>query len=298
MITVDCPEAGKTRRHLDPNGDGQVHGSIAAGVISMADMTPCGDEGISGDEQHSVDHLVVYDGRFWRILAEYPLPGTNLRICKRWNRISITIRTDEIDIRLISKYNAANDDCEGTLDQTVTLGRAYPGPFAAVVMGGIVDDEFGGCIEQGSFGTNIPDNQYVNWIDNIYVHGGEADVYAEPCPDIATFGACCEQADWGTGTCAISTEGECAGTWLGTGIACGECDYCPDPFADTDRDGDVDVKDFGRFQNCITGLGGAVSAECECFDRDGNPGIGEDDFALFAQCAGGPSIPADPTCDD
>jgi len=79
---------------------------------------------------------------------------------------------------------------------------------------------------------------------------------------------------------------------------------CGDPFADADKDGDVDQTDFAIAQACYTGSGGDVSDECRCFDRKDSPGslpdgdVDNTDMAAFEACASGPGIPADPTCDD
>lgn len=340
MTWTTCPENGKTRRYLDPNGDGQVHGSIAVGVVAMTDTTPCGTLG-QGDEKHEVDHLVVYDGRYWRILEDYPTDGDSLPLCNRWNRIYVDIRTSEIDIRIVSRYNTATGNCDADpkLDKTVTIPREYLGPFTAIVMGGVVDEQSigqcvssvcdgganhggacttdtdcppaTGCIEEGSPGTDVQHNHYRDWLDNVTVQGGAADVYADPCPDIQVFGACCVRTGWGWGTCSITTQDDCennlGGTYLGNGTGCGtnneNCDFCPDPFADTDRDLDVDQQDFGVFQACVTGQGATtLDPNCECLDRDndgaGDGDVDQDDWGTFEACASGPDVPADPTCGD
>jgi len=66
---------------------------------------------------------------------------------------------------------------------------------------------------------------------------------------------------------------------------------CPAPFADADGDGDVDQVDFGEYQACFTGQGGANSTyECRCFDRDNDGDIDIVDFAKFQKCATGPAV--------
>lgn len=76
------------------------------------------------------------------------------------------------------------------------------------------------------------------------------------------------------------------------------CLDCPDPFADLDSDGDVDTVDFARWQRCVTAGGGAVASGCECLDRDGNHVIDVNDLDAFVFCSSGPSIAAQPSCDD
>jgi hypothetical protein len=78
---------------------------------------------------------------------------------------------------------------------------------------------------------------------------------------------------------------------------------CGLPFADDDRDGDVDQDDYGRFQACHTGQGPVtLDPGCACFDRDsdgaGDGDVDQDDWGAFEACASGPDVPVDPTCDD
>ena len=120
-------------------------------------------------------------------------------------------------------------------------------------------------------------------------------VTIEPAPPT---GACCVQTGWGSGTCSQITEAECTGgTWLGAHVICDSCDFCPDPFADTDDDGDVDQDDFSLFQACFTGTAGSATIECECFDTDNDGNVDEDDWGVFEDCASGPDVPADVLCD-
>lgn len=82
-----------------------------------------------------------------------------------------------------------------------------------------------------------------------------------------------------------------------------ETPICPDPFADSDGDGDVDQADFARVQLCITEPGECLPAGCECFDRPesgsaaGDGDIDADDVDAFEKCASGPGIAADVACD-
>jgi len=71
-------------------------------------------------------------------------------------------------------------------------------------------------------------------------------------------------------------------------------DTCPIPFADADRDGDVDQMDFGLFQACFTGESSAMppGQGCSCFDRGGIAGsVDQSDFDEFVNCFSGPAIP-------
>lgn len=75
---------------------------------------------------------------------------------------------------------------------------------------------------------------------------------------------------------------------------------CHTPFADADRDHDVDQDDFGIWQQCFTGNRGTPQYpetiySCHCFDRDTVPdGVDFDDLVEFENCRTGPGVPFDP----
>jgi probable HAF family extracellular repeat protein len=66
--------------------------------------------------------------------------------------------------------------------------------------------------------------------------------------------------------------------------------------ADLDDDGDVDIDDFGIFQNC--GSGPTVPATVECapadFDDDGD--VDQSDFGYYQKCCSGPDLPVIESC--
>ena len=65
--------------------------------------------------------------------------------------------------------------------------------------------------------------------------------------------------------------------------------------ADFDRDGDVDVQDFGVFQSCFNGPSHPVAPGiCDRADLDGDADADVSDFAVFQACFNGPSRP--PAC--
>lgn len=75
---------------------------------------------------------------------------------------------------------------------------------------------------------------------------------------------------------------------------------CNDPFADADDDGDVDMDDFARFQNCYTGDVATVDqGECQCFDHNGDTHVNETDFNAFSACGdtSRAGVAADVMCD-
>ncbi len=93
-----------------------------------------------------------------------------------------------------------------------------------------------------------------------------------------------------------------------------ECDDCPDtivgagvdqhgcpPFipGDSDRDGDVDQKDFGHFQSCLSGAGVSQDkSACQDARLDDDPDVDERDLDIFVGCLSGPGVPANGACAD
>lgn len=102
---------------------------------------------------------------------------------------------------------------------------------------------------------------------------------------------------WGDNT---SGNGPSHGKWAMVQFEFGsQASACSDPFADIDRDGDVDLVDFGQWQLCYTGGPATVPQECTCLDVAEPVGaIDGADFDLFAKCWSGPSMPANKSCDD
>lgn len=67
--------------------------------------------------------------------------------------------------------------------------------------------------------------------------------------------------------------------------------------ADFDEDGDVDQKDFGHFQSCLSGSSlSQDDPECQNTKFDGDSDVDENDFALFRQCISGAGVSVDPDC--
>lgn len=74
-------------------------------------------------------------------------------------------------------------------------------------------------------------------------------------------------------------------------------------FHDSDKDGDVDISDFGRFQQCLTVPGGELRTGCGRFDLAapgfpyGDQDVDATDLAAFLNCLSGAGVaPADPAC--
>ncbi len=66
---------------------------------------------------------------------------------------------------------------------------------------------------------------------------------------------------------------------------------------DFDNDGDVDMKDFGLLQSCLSGQGVALSgAGCSVARLDQDGDLDQDDVGYFQQCLTGPNVLGTPTC--
>jgi len=76
-----------------------------------------------------------------------------------------------------------------------------------------------------------------------------------------------------------------------------EVNPCPIPFADADRDNDVDEADFAQFQTCFSGAIEVTTSVCKCFDATGlTPGVSDkrvdaSDYTYFLNCWTGPAVP-------
>lgn len=69
------------------------------------------------------------------------------------------------------------------------------------------------------------------------------------------------------------------------------------PVPDFDRDLDVDLEDFGRFQSCLTGPGVNQSDEaCDWARIDEDDDVDADDYMLFRDCMTGANIAYTPGC--
>lgn len=74
-------------------------------------------------------------------------------------------------------------------------------------------------------------------------------------------------------------------------------EFSPTVAADLNRDGDVDLEDFGRLQMCFTGPTYPITnADCLIADLDGDSDVDRDDFSLFQPCLSGTNVPVDLQC--
>ena len=91
---------------------------------------------------------------------------------------------------------------------------------------------------------------------------------------------------------------ECPGTIPGIAV---DASGCPlnGVAADFDRDGDVDLADFGHLQDCLSGLYvPQTRPECQNAKLAGHNYVDQTDLTLFLRCLTGPEIPADPNCEN
>ncbi|MBI4578900.1 MAG: hypothetical protein HY718_04305, partial [Planctomycetes bacterium] len=286
MLIADC--TGKIRPHLNLEGDGQPHRSIAIGQIAWADTDPC-DPPTSQVPQNF--RLTVYDGLRWKILQS----PVDMHTCGAYNFVTATVKTATIDLELKSFYNGSTctGDAGGNrITYTTSIAREYTGPFTAVKIGGIPRDPADGT---GCWGQdNAPVNAYPTQgtdIDDVLLQGGEAYDIPAPCDET---GACCLPDRV---TCQQVPASVCAGiegaTFKGTATICGvgpgKC--CADVPFDADFDGDVDMADFAKLQRCLTIGGGTVADECKCIDFDDSGAIDATEVEKFALCASGEGIP-------
>ena len=307
--------------------DGEYHNSIAIGIFAVIDEEVCGGDGES--IKPLTYHLALYDGDRWIELEANvlgignPSGPAGMLTGGHLNYITMTIKSSTIELELQSKNEQSVPPYTGTYISTATAPRMYTGRFSAMHVGNGAclpskDDEYvdnialtGGVLE-----PPIPTGACClvdSCVEDTTLAGCESRLGGayEDGLDCATAncpmppGACCVNEPTAEGDfCEDGISQDTCENTLG-GIFNGNystCDHpyitcCPDPFADSDGDGDVDQDDFATLQACISGVGG-VAAGCECFNHDGDSDVDQDDWEAFEECASGPDVPADETCDD
>jgi len=317
MACAQDSECEGTRFPVLNRTDNDVHASFAVGLMSIYDTNPCdSDQGYFPSEWR----LVVFDGKTWQSfkapLFDIPLTSPadlmDLYPLYGWNRIDFAIGSDYIEVRLTnvqsealhsgvgacifhtckggSKHGSRCDtdaDClpagESMIPNPYLVARVprqYPGPFNRYALGpaagrDVTDPQSPGpeeCMPALSSSDIIS--------DEIILYDG---VFASP------NGACCV-----AGICSEIRESECLGLdgeFHGIGTPCSGTECCPFPFADADRDGDVDHRDFAAFQRCLSGTTGIAPPACRCFNRDGDSDVDGNDLVDFIECATGPGVP-------
>lgn len=300
--TVDCAGLLRPKVQVD---DGLDHNSIAIGVFAATDLDPCSDEG-----RPLTYRMSVYNGGRWYELKPGIFGGVNgLYIRQGVNKVTMAIKTATIDL-MVENTNAG-----APFVGTVTVPRVYTGQFAAMhigngacmpsikadyfddvaVTGGVLGDPIptgACCLPEGGCAEAQTAAGCANRLKGMYAGDGN-DCAVAQCSDTPA-GACC-LAD---ASCQQINVDECAalqGYFNGAFTSCGTVQCCPIPFADADKDTDVDMLDFAQLQKCVS-LGGVapVPAECACFNRDGDADVDANDIERFIACATGPNIAFDP----
>jgi hypothetical protein len=127
-------------------------------------------------------------------------------------------------------------------------------------------------------------------IDYMIIYDGEL-VYVN-----TATGACCTS----DGVCRLTQESTCrtlGGSFAGVNVPCEAAPRCcPTLYGDTDKDLDVDMADFAKFQRCLTTGGDSIVAGCECLDLNEDGHIDGDDQLHFVDCATGGGLAGNPDC--
>jgi hypothetical protein len=274
-----------------PPLDDTVHASFAFGLMAIMDSNPCN---VETGRRPTAYRAAVFDGVTWTHLkapAFDILPNNDfndLKTSNNYNHFYYFIGDDAIEIRLKNQLSTAAFGAGNIPNEyfVARVPRQYTGPFNKISMGPGLGSDITDpqnplpetCMEGDWVNNNMQIEEVVVW-DGITV---------------GVDGACCLT----NGTCIQTDATDCTnqgGEYNGDFTDCGEVTCCGVPTADQDHDGDVDQKDFAKFQLCLTGA--AVTPECECFDRF--PGgtadgiINEDDFSEFLSCTTGPDIDMD-----
>lgn len=154
------------------------------------------------------------------------------------------------------------------------------------VTGGTADASVGACCSSADGSCTVMTEAACAESNGAYAGGGSS------CATVSCIGACCRGPN-----CQETTPQHCDGNFQGPGTTCAsaQCPCTADGFlwADSDADGDVDMSDYGRFQECFTGGAPSIPAGCRCFDHVPGDGINDSDFTAFKACADGPNMPYD-----
>ena len=270
-----------------------VHASIAVGLMALLDVQPCD---VENGRRPTNYHLSVFDGLTWRDLRSNHFPG---------NGGDFGVGTDGeawayVEIKTGSFSVTWDSTAAGIpAHSEATITRQYTGPFNKIASGPGPGCELSSstytCVSgydcwKYCSGSDLNANESVkkpNWCwRNTY---WDSPVLYDGVLVLQGIGACCEE----DGTCTPDIPASnCLGygqRWH-IGTTCDDAHCCPYPFADADKDRDVDQMDFGAFQLCYTGSPGGVPAGCECFNRDADSNIDADDFTEFNKCWTGPNV--------
>lgn len=260
-----------------------VHASIAVGMMALMDPEPCD---VENGRRPTNYHLSVFDGVKWTDLRSNFYPGTGDFGVGLGGEATLYM-----EVRATHFYVVWDVTLNGVPEHSEALiPRQYLGPFDRVGSGpgeGCSLNSQGDCISPpGCFDYCAGPDKKSKWcwkntfVDTMVLYDGVLVKHA---------GACCEP----NGNCSETDEAECqtlGGTFHGLGSTCEETVCCPYPFADADRDGDVDQADFAELQRCIGDTTTPAEPGCVCFNRDGDDDVDATDLLKFMDCATGPGI--------
>jgi hypothetical protein len=138
------------------------------------------------------------------------------------------------------------------------------------------------------------------WWNGVKVYDQVATPFSSGGEDPVDFGVTSSTASWGCDTTvqplpAQGGSGSENRIWWHEIRIQGES-QCGTPSPDADRDTDVDMNDFGVFQQCFAGTGQpfpstAGGYPCTCFDRNQDQSIDQADFVEFQNCATRDKLP-------
>lgn len=295
---------------------GKTWRSIAFGFLAILDGDPCE---LQSSIAHNPErnHPAVFDGNQWSEIRAGRYSGLSMTGALPWppennmfagtgacddfslgggdHRVYLKIVTDYILIYMTNRESGSGVERYWH----AAVPRVYKGGFDTISWGVApgceVDPATGECKVEGTptqcltYSTNYPGYDRTRMdsmsiFDGVLVHGQGA-----PPP----VGACCH----GNGQCIVTDQGTCegslSGSYHGNNPTCEETLCCPHPFADADKDGDVDQSDFAVLQACFSGPdGGLTTPFCECLDQDHDQDVDQDDYGAFEDCATGPGIPS------
>ncbi len=294
---------------------------LAVGCNALLDTNPCHCEN-PADQVPYNSHLSFFDGYKWMILSSSNVAGYTgtFTYGDKRDDVTITVKSSTVDIyhraNVSGTHNCvggfctggglvggkpctANNQCKFVESYRTGIPRQYPGVFNRLRVGTAIACELrdyayqcivvGGASEGGvrrplrmgeprCDGGGLQQNKAGNLIfDNVFLKDG--------LPGGAQTGACCND-----GACTEVLQAACTGSFSGEGSTCANEVCCPEPWADTDNDGDVDMDDHGAFQTCYTGDVTGLTGQCTCFDKDHNNKLDEDDFTAFTNCFTGPTV--------
>ncbi len=232
-----------------------------------------------------------------------PAGKNNYPVYRSYNTVTLSIKRDTLRIELTSVIPCSEPDPSNPsvglyYNYVVTsvldnVPLKYAGPFDRLRVGVgpgcelASDTNWSACTPINGRAGLLSPGGYQTSFDRVELYGGVG---------YSIKGACCDAAD---GACTQELQADCIthGRWTKSSQTCEETLCCPLVYGDDNKDGSVDMDDFGVLQRCITTGGGVMNPACRCFDFDGSNSITASDVQHFADCAVGPGVPGNGTGD-